>query len=108
MLRCLEPRRSNATWARSITAIAGSPAYCVDRLRELRELGLDKIVVKGRTQPAEIFEVLGFLSELPVETQDCIDRYLGGITKYLARDWDGARAAFEKSAALEPHQPGSF
>jgi 5,10-methylenetetrahydromethanopterin reductase len=30
-------------------AIAGPPVYCVDRLRELRALGLDKIVVSGPT-----------------------------------------------------------
>jgi len=30
-------------------AIAGDPGYCIERLRELRELGLDKIVISGPT-----------------------------------------------------------
>ncbi len=53
---------------------------------------LDKIVVKGRTRPAEIFEVLGFAAELPREAQDCIALYEEGSGKHLARDWGGARA----------------
>jgi len=69
---------------------------------------LDKIVVKGRTKPAEIFEVLGFANELSIQTEDCIDLYGSGIERYLARDWDEARAAFEKSAILELSQPGSL
>lgn len=67
---------------------------------------LDKVVVKGRTLPAEIFEVLGFSAELPQETRDCIEIYTGGIERYLSRDWDGARAAFERSSILEVHRPG--
>ncbi|MCB1205225.1 MAG: adenylate/guanylate cyclase domain-containing protein [Verrucomicrobiae bacterium] len=69
---------------------------------------LDKIVVKGRSRPAEIYEVIGFTSDLSSRVADCIALYGGGIEKYLARDWDGARSAFEKSAQLEPFQPGSL
>lgn len=69
---------------------------------------LDKIVVKGRSRPAEIFEVIGFTSELSPRTADCISLYGGGIEKYLARDWDGARSVFEKSAGLETFLPGSL
>lgn len=67
---------------------------------------LDKIVVKGRTRPVEMYEVMGFTSELTHEAVGCIEIYLKGIEKYLARDWDGAVAAFGKSAKLEPFQPG--
>lgn len=67
---------------------------------------LDRIVVKGRTQPVEIFEVMGFASELPSETEGCVEAYSAGIGKYLARDWDGAAAAFEASSRLERFRPG--
>lgn len=67
---------------------------------------LDKIVVKGRTQPVEMHEVLGYVSELSPEASGCIESYLAGVGKYLARDWDGARRAFESAAGLEPFQPG--
>lgn len=68
---------------------------------------LDKIVVKGRTQPAEVHEVLGFRDELPGGTKDCVEIYLGGIGRYLAREWDAARNAFLRSAALEPSPLGA-
>jgi adenylate cyclase len=67
---------------------------------------LDKIVVKGRTQPVEMCEVIGYLAELPGEVGGCIELYTGGVAKYLARDWDGARGAFEKASELELYQPG--
>jgi len=49
---------------------------------------LDKIVVKGRSQPVAMFEPTGFMSELSQETQDCLDCFQRGINKYLAKDWD--------------------
>lgn len=67
---------------------------------------LDKIVVKGRTQPVEMYEVIGYQADLPGETGGCIENYTVGVAKYLARDWDGALAAFEKASELEPCQPG--
>lgn len=67
---------------------------------------LDKIVVKGRTQPVEMHEVMGFTADLSPEGAGCVEIYTSGITKYLGRDWDGAIAAFEKSAGLEPFRPG--
>ena len=67
---------------------------------------LDKIVVKGRTQPVEMFEVMGFAADLTPEAVGCIEIYSAGIEKYLARDWDGAVAVFEKSSRLEPFHPG--
>jgi len=67
---------------------------------------LDRTVVKGRSQPVEMYEVLGFADELPTETAQCIEVYSEGIEKYLARDWEGAVAAFERSSRIEPFRPG--
>ena len=65
---------------------------------------LDKIVVKGRTLPAEVYEVVGFKSELSAQTQECLTVFQQGIERYLAQDWDGAKVLFERSAKLEIHQ----
>ena len=67
---------------------------------------LDKIVVKGRSQPVAMYEPTGFMRELTQETQDCLDCFRQGIEKYLIQDWDGALNMFEKSKALEPNKPG--
>lgn len=67
---------------------------------------LDKIVVKGRSQPVAMFEPTGFMSELTQETQDCLDCFQQGIDKYLLQDWDGALMLFEKAKEMEPNKPG--
>ena len=66
---------------------------------------LDKIVVKGRSQPVAMYEPTGFMSELTQETQDCLDCFQQGIDKYLLQDWDGALNLFEKAKDLEPNKP---
>ncbi len=67
---------------------------------------LDRIVVKGRSQPVAMFEPTGFMNELNQETQDCLDCFSQGIDKYLAQDWAGALSSFEKAKELEPNKPG--
>jgi class 3 adenylate cyclase/CHASE2 domain-containing sensor protein len=67
---------------------------------------LDKIVVKGRSQPVAMYEPTGFMSELTQETQDCLDCFQQGIDKYLAQDWTGALNLFEKAKEMEPNKPG--
>jgi len=67
---------------------------------------LDKIVVKGRSQPVAMFEPTGFMSELSQETQDCLDCFRQGIDKYLLQDWDSALSMFEKAKEMEPNKPG--
>jgi class 3 adenylate cyclase len=67
---------------------------------------LDKIVVKGRSQPVAMYEPTGFMSELSQETQDCLDCFKQGIDRYLLQDWDGALSLFEKAKGMEPNKPG--
>ena len=64
---------------------------------------LDKIVVKGRTLPAEVYEVVGFKSELSAQTKECLEIFKQGIESYLAQDWDGAKALFQRSELCEIH-----
>jgi adenylate cyclase len=65
---------------------------------------LDRIVVKGRSKPVEMFEVVGFDSELSKDTQECLSLHKRGIERYLAQDWDGAKALFQRAATHEIHQ----
>ncbi len=67
---------------------------------------LDKIVVKGRTQPVEMYEVTGFWDHLDQEAKDCLDLFQQGIDNYLKQDWDKAESLFEKAMPLEPNKPG--
>jgi class 3 adenylate cyclase len=67
---------------------------------------LDKIVVKGRSQPVAMYEPTGFKNDLTQETQDCLDCFQQGIDKYLLQDWNGALKMFEKAKGFEPNKPG--
>lgn len=66
---------------------------------------LDRIVVKGRSQPVPVFEVVGLRENVTPQTFECLAIYAQGIERYLAQDWDGAVQCFAKSAALEFYQP---
>ena len=67
---------------------------------------LGRIVVKGRTRPVPIFEVVGLKEHVTAEARECLGLFEQGLVKYYARDWDGALALFRKSAELEPNVPG--
>ncbi|HEY8993086.1 MAG TPA: adenylate/guanylate cyclase domain-containing protein [Lacunisphaera sp.] len=66
---------------------------------------LDKIVVKGRTLPVPVYEVIGLRDEVSQQTFDCLSIHAQAIERYLQQDWDGALQFFAKSATLELHQP---
>jgi len=64
---------------------------------------LDKIVVKGRSQPAEVYELVGFKAELSADTKECLTLFRQGIECYLVQEWDSAKGLFQRSAKLETH-----
>jgi len=67
---------------------------------------LGRIVVKGRTQPAPIFEITGLRDSLPPSAHECVGYFSEGLDRYHARDWSGALAKFRQSAEFEPNVPG--
>ena len=66
---------------------------------------LDKIIVKGRSEPAEMHEIVCLRSDINDESKECIKIYDEGTAHYLAQQWDHAIAAFERSAKLEWNRP---
>lgn len=77
-------------------------AHDADRI-VFRALG--RIVVKGRTQPVPIHEIVGLKEDLTEQTRECIDLFERGLAKYHARDWAAAQTLFAHSCPLEPNQP---
>ena len=67
---------------------------------------LDRIVVKGRSQPVPVYEIVGLKESVSSKALDCIRIFDLGMTAYLARDWDAALASFRQSASIEPNRPG--
>ncbi len=67
---------------------------------------LGRIVVKGRTQPVPIHELVDFLPTLKDSVRECLALFARGLAQYHARDWSGAIESFQASARLETFQPG--
>jgi adenylate cyclase len=67
---------------------------------------LGRIVVKGRTQPLPIHELVALVEDATDPMRECIALFEQGLAKYYLRDWDGAIALFKKSEVLEPNGPG--
>jgi adenylate cyclase len=65
---------------------------------------LDKIVVKGRSQPVVVCEVLGLKADLPPTTLDLVSLYERGLEAYWSQDWDTAIGYFKQSAANEGNE----
>ncbi|HEY9154664.1 MAG TPA: adenylate/guanylate cyclase domain-containing protein, partial [Opitutaceae bacterium] len=62
---------------------------------------LDRIVVKGRSQPVSIYELVGLRQYLKAGYEDLVGEFEAGMAAYLRQDWDAALKAFRKSAELE-------
>jgi adenylate cyclase len=67
---------------------------------------LGKIIVKGRTQPIPIHELMALDEDATDSMRECIALFEQALAKYYARDWDGAIALFRRSETLEPNGPG--
>jgi adenylate cyclase len=68
---------------------------------------LGPIMVKGRTALVELFEPVAFREDVSDRLRECISVFEAGLGRWRGRDWDGAIQYFEKSARLEPNQPGT-
>jgi adenylate cyclase len=68
---------------------------------------LARMVVMGRSQAVPVFEIMGLRESITPATQECVAIFEQALACYYARDWAGAIALFNRSAELEPNQPGS-
>lgn len=66
---------------------------------------IDRIVVKGRTKPVGIYEIMGLRDELPADAMNCLELFDQAIEAYLRQDWDRAIALFRQAEELEPGHP---
>jgi adenylate cyclase len=62
---------------------------------------LDRIVVKGKTQPVAIYEILDYHTEQSYPSMsDAMGHFRDALAKYRGRDFAGAKALFEKVLAI--------
>lgn len=76
----------------------------VNKLRgTYRVRDIDLVVVKGKTQPVRVFEILDFHdSQTFPNLLDVVGHFGEGIADYRAAQWDKAIARFEKCLNLNP------
>lgn len=67
---------------------------------------LGRIVVKGRSKPVPVHEIVGLREHVSETTRRCLEEFARGLASFYARDWADALRHFESSAASEPWQPG--
>ncbi|MGR3179115.1 MAG: GAF domain-containing protein [Candidatus Anammoxibacter sp.] len=69
------------------------------RIREV-----DLVVVKGKTKPATIYEVLDYHSdETFPNLMEVVNHFKDGVDLYRKADWDKAVSAFKKAMSLHPN-----
>jgi adenylate cyclase len=64
---------------------------------------VDKLVVKGKTQPVGVYELLEYHSEESFPNMmEVLGLFKHGVSQYRAGKWGGAIAAFKGASALHP------
>ena len=63
---------------------------------------LDKIVVKGRSEPVEMYEIVGLRNRMNPKDLECISIYEEAQQYYLNKDFKKAETLFRQSEELEP------
>lgn len=73
------------------------------RMREI-----DLVVVKGKTVPIAVYEVLDYHTQdsFP-HLMEVLSLFKDGLSKYREMNWDGAQAQFEKCLELNPKDAAS-
>lgn len=95
---CIYTLMSQYTYQQPFAGIDGK-IYSVSDFVTARFI--DRIIVKGKTEPVDIYEPICLKEDLDEKTEEMLHFFSEGIKKYLARDWISASSLFEKSAELE-------
>lgn len=68
-----------------------------ENIDEIVRRPLGRYILKGRTTPTEVWEVLGRRPSLPAPILRAADQHTKGFSLFLARDFKGARANFAEA-----------
>jgi adenylate cyclase len=64
---------------------------------------VDKVVVKGKTEPVAVFEILDYHTEETFPNlRACLESFQDGLASYRRQDWDNAESAFNRALGCNP------
>ena len=73
-----------------------------------RKREVDMVVVKGKTQPVSVYEILAYHTEESFPNiADLLELFKDGITAYRSRRWDSAIKLFKECVVLNPNDKPS-
>jgi adenylate cyclase len=64
---------------------------------------LDLVIVKGRSAPVAVYQLIGREGEVSAEQRQALAVYEEGSRLYTSRDWLGAAAKFQEVIRLDPN-----
>ncbi len=63
---------------------------------------LDLIIVKGRTRPVKVYELVGDMADgIGTDQKELVEVYCAGLAKYRSREWGVASELFEKALSID-------
>ncbi len=65
---------------------------------------LDRIVVKGKTQPVEIYELLGMAGEVTEAKRTVVSQYEQALRLHWERKWEEAHQLLDQIIAMDPNE----
>ncbi len=83
--------------------------HTVQKLKGVYRIrNIDYVVVKGKTEPVGVYEVLDFHNaETFPNVMEALNHFKDGLEKYRAGNWDGASQAFHETLKLNPNDKPS-
>lgn len=66
---------------------------------------LDRIVVKGRTEPVDVYEIMGLKDRIDDQQLACREKFERAIDAYQKQEWQRAIELFNESSKLEYFVP---
>ena len=78
--------------------------FTLSQLRgTFRTRDIDKVVVKGKTEPVGVFEILDYHTEETFPNmREALSQFKGGVDLYRAGKWDQATKAFKEALVQNP------
>ncbi len=66
---------------------------------------IDRLIVKGRSVPEDVHELMGLAASLTAQARECLAMWTEAMALYLEQDWQSAADGFAASRLLEPNLP---